>query len=90
VVTHHAPSLQSSRCKGEDWDLLYGSDYEGLMRDCGPALWLHGHVHESFEYRVGPTTVACNPRGYVGYGENSRFEAGRMFQLSPTRARASG
>lgn len=81
VVTHHAPSLQSSRCKGEDWDHLYGSDYEDLMRERSPALWLHGHVHESFEYRVGPTIVACNPRGYPGYGENPGFAAARAIHL---------
>lgn len=81
VVTHHAPSLQSSRVKGEDWDLLYGSDYDALIEDCGPALWIHGHVHHSFKYTIGCTIVACNPRGYLGYGPNRRFDAGRSFKL---------
>ena len=85
VVTHHAPSLQSTRSKGEDWDVLYGSDYEALIEDCGPALWIHGHVHHSFEYRVGRTTIACNPRGYLGYGENLRFDPQRTICLAPTR-----
>jgi Icc-related predicted phosphoesterase len=77
VVTHHAPSLRSTRCKGQDWDCLYGSDLESLLEDCGPALWIHGHVHESFEYQLGRTTVACNPRGYLGYGVNPRFDPTR-------------
>jgi Icc-related predicted phosphoesterase len=84
VVTHHAPSLQSSRCKGEDWDRLYGSDYDALIQDCGPALWIHGHVHESFQYRIGSTTIACNPRGYVGYGANARFDPARAINLAAT------
>ena len=81
VVTHHAPSLRSTRQKGEDWDCLYGSSLDALIEDCGPALWIHGHVHDSFEYNVGRTTVACNPRGYLGYGENPRFDASRCFKL---------
>ena len=81
VVTHHAPSLHSTRAKGEDWEHLYGSNYDALIEDCGPALWIHGHVHESFNYRIGSTTVACNPRGYVRYGENSRFDPACSFTL---------
>ena len=81
VVTHHAPSLRSSRGKGEDWDLLYGSDYDALIADCGPAVWIHGHVHTSFEYQIGRTTVACNPRGYLGYGENPSFDPSRAITL---------
>ena len=85
VVTHHAPSLQSSRCKGKDFDLLYGSDYDALIEDCGPALWIHGHVHESFDYRIGRTTIACNPRGYLRYGENARFDPARTITLPRPR-----
>ena len=81
VVTRHAPSLRSTRSKGEDWEHLYGSDCDALIEDCGPALWIHGHVHESFNYRIGSTTVACNPRGYVRYGENSRFDPACSFTL---------
>jgi Icc-related predicted phosphoesterase len=90
VVTHHAPSLASSRVKGEDWDLLYGSDYDALIRECGPALWIHGHVHQSFEYSVGRTTIACNPRGYVGYGENGRFDPSRTITLRINGPRNTG
>ena len=82
VVTHHAPSLKSSRSKGPRWDKLYGSDYEQLMKDYCPDLWIHGHVHESHEYRIGATTVACNPRGYVPYHENEEFVPVRTVALS--------
>lgn len=85
VVTHHAPSLRSSGCKGEDWDRLYGSDLDALIEQCGPALWIHGHVHESFEYAIGRTTVACNPRGYLGYGVNAAFDPARSITLGATR-----
>lgn len=81
VVTHHAPSLRSTRFKGDDWDRLYGSDLEALINERGPALWIHGHVHESFDYRVGQTKIACNPRGYVRYGENSEFDPVRTIHV---------
>jgi Icc-related predicted phosphoesterase len=82
VVTHHAPSLRSTSGKGEDWDRLYGSDLDAFIEDYGPALWIHGHVHESFQYTIGRTTVACNPRGYPGYGTNPRFYARRAFRMT--------
>jgi hypothetical protein len=25
---------------------------------------MHGHTHDSADYRVGETRVVCNPRGY--------------------------
>jgi hypothetical protein len=28
-------------------------------------LWLHGHVHDSFDYQVGRCRVVANPAGYV-------------------------
>jgi Icc-related predicted phosphoesterase len=81
IVTHHAPSLRSTRQKGEDWDCLYGSDLDAMIESCGPALWIHGHVHDSFEYTIGGTTVVCNPRGYLGYGENPRFDPAFHFKV---------
>ena len=40
-------------------------------------LWIHGHMHDSFDYNVNGTRVVCNPRGYVrdGINENARFDA---------------
>jgi predicted phosphodiesterase len=34
-------------------------------------LWIHGHVHNSADYRVGATRVICNPHGYGN--ENPAF-----------------
>ncbi|HUL91145.1 MAG TPA: metallophosphoesterase [Burkholderiales bacterium] len=31
-----------------------------------PALWIHGHTHSYFDYRIRGTRVICNPRGYPG------------------------
>jgi len=46
-------------------DAAFGSDLSALILDPGaPALWIHGHVHESRDYVVGGTRVVCNPHGY--------------------------
>ena len=28
-------------------------------------LWIHGHTHDVFDYRVQGARVVCNPRGYA-------------------------
>lgn len=64
VVTHHGPSRDSIVPDYQD-DLLtsaYTSDLSSLMGT--PALWIHGHVHTSFDYRIKGTRVVANPRGY--------------------------
>ena len=34
-------------------------------RDWLAALWIHRHMHESFDYEVYGAPVVCNPRGHV-------------------------
>lgn len=66
VVTHHAPSLQSIH-PGDRTDpsaAAFASDLEELIERRRPALWVHGHVHHTVDYRIGSTRVVCNPRGY--------------------------
>jgi hypothetical protein len=57
-------------------NLCFVSDAESLL--AGVDLWVHGHTHDSFDYRVGTTRVLCNPRGYArdGMVENPRFDPG--------------
>ena len=66
VVTHHAPSPRSI---GKNWqgNLLaaaFASDLEKLIATYQPALWVHGHLHDFYDYRIGATRVVCNPIGY--------------------------
>lgn len=53
------------------------SDLEPQIRRWQPALWLHGHVHDSFDYYIGNTRIVANPRGYAPKGvvENKAFDA---------------
>jgi Icc-related predicted phosphoesterase len=66
VVTHHLPSRQSiaSLYKGSSLNRFFVCDMEDLIEERGPILWVHGHTHNSMDYRIGPTRVVANPRGY--------------------------
>jgi predicted phosphodiesterase len=65
VVTHHGPHPNSVHKKYKD-DLLsaaFVSDLGELLE--GADLWIHGHVHDGFDYQVGRCRVVANPAGYV-------------------------
>lgn len=71
VVTHHAPHPNSihPRYAGNLLNAAFVSDLTPLLDKAD--LWVHGHVHDSFDYTVGKTRVIANPRGYAG----NRFSA---------------
>jgi Icc-related predicted phosphoesterase len=64
VVTHHCPHPLSvhPRYGNDPLNAAYASDLSHLMGKA--ALWIHGHVHNSFDYVVNGTRVMANPRGY--------------------------
>jgi len=71
VVGHHCPSKLSTKPQYEK-DVLMNGGYSSRLDDFiidhpSIKLWVHGHTHHTFDYMVGSTRIACNPRGYVGY-----------------------
>jgi Icc-related predicted phosphoesterase len=82
VVTHHAPSSQAiAPIYAHDLaTAAFVTDMEGFIRETGPSLRVHGHVHQHFDYHVGNTKVVCNPRGYPG--ESSGFEIAFVLNLA--------
>lgn len=83
VISHHSPSYQSIHEKWRssiDMTLNYNffSDLdEQIDANDNIGLWVHGHCHDSFDYNIGKTRVACNPRGYSHYKddqENGSFD----------------
>ena len=71
VAVHHAPSSASvADCYKGDL-LMNGNFYtdlsEFIMDRPQIRLWIHGHMHNNSDYKIGETRVVCNPRGYVGY-----------------------
>jgi Icc-related predicted phosphoesterase len=81
VVTHHAPHSRSLHPQHAN-DLLsaaYVSDLEDLIVEAAPELWVHGHVHTSFDYTVGTTRTLCNPHGYGR--ENPAFDPALIVEV---------
>lgn len=74
VVTHHAPSPNSihSKYEGNQLNPAFASDLDDFILKYQPAMWIHGHVHDSFDYKIGETSIVCNPKGY--YDENPNFD----------------
>lgn len=71
VVTHHAPLRRSvhPRWQLSAFNPAFASQLDDLMGK--PALWIHGHTHDSFDYVDHGTRVVCNPKGYKA--ENRAF-----------------
>ena len=65
VVTHHAPhpGSVSEQFRGSGLNPAFVSDLSDVIERGRPELWVHGHMHQSFDYRVGGTRIVCNPRG---------------------------
>jgi predicted phosphodiesterase len=92
VITHHGPHPMSihPRFVGDRLNAGFVSDLTPLLFKVD--LWLHGHVHDSVDYRVGGCRVVANPAGYVlnyavatsGTGfefENRRFDQRLVLDL---------
>lgn len=66
VVTHHAPSHKSihDMFKNNILNPFFLSNEEETIYTKQPKLWIHGHMHTSFDYMIDKTRVICNPLGY--------------------------
>ena len=90
AITHHAPSPRSvaRQFHGSLLSPSFASDLTRLMglprvppvvtdaipAPVTPALWIHGHMHQSYDYMECDTRVVCNPRGYAPYEPNPDFD----------------
>lgn len=74
VVTHHAPTRRSVDLRYADrlTSAAFVAAAEDLVEEVDADLWIHGHVHASFDYVVGGTRVVANPRGHPG--ENDAYD----------------
>lgn len=62
LITHHGISQKSVAFRYCD-DLRsvgFSSDLEDLVAQAD--LWIHGHTHDSYDYRIGKCRVVVNPR----------------------------
>jgi predicted phosphodiesterase len=76
VVTHHLPSPSSvaARFVADPLTPCFCSNLNDLIVAAAPDVWVHGHTHDSFDYRIGRTRIVCNPRGYYPDELNPKFE----------------
>ncbi|WP_411881253.1 metallophosphoesterase [Polaromonas sp. YR568] len=92
VITHHYPSRRSTAPRWSN-DLISANFGSKLPTEVllGAKLWVHGHMHESCNYRIGDSKrsvrVICNPRGYpLGWHksefENPSFDPGLLINTS--------
>lgn len=70
VLGHHAPSKQSIHERYANQYQMNGafvSDLDDYIIDHPSIkLWVHGHVHNPWDYKIGDTRIVCNPYGYPG------------------------
>lgn len=68
VVSHHAPSFLSENPlhAHSPFSGAFCSNLEEQIDRWQPVLWLHGHLHDPVNYRIGGTRVVSNPWGYPG------------------------
>jgi hypothetical protein len=69
VLTHHLPSPMSipNRYIHSPINRFFMVNMEKQILAQRPSLWVHGHTHMAFRYRIGGTRVVCNPMGYPNY-----------------------
>lgn len=66
IVTHFGCHPLSVHSKYKN-DILNGYFINNLDKEIetkGPELWIHGHTHQTFDYKIHNTRVVCNPLGY--------------------------
>lgn len=76
VLTHFAPSIKSIAGKylnreerfnspGSHLNAVYANNLESFIKKNERIkYWIHGHVHDPFDYNIGQCRVLCEPYGY--------------------------
>jgi Icc-related predicted phosphoesterase len=91
VITHFSPSLNSVHERFKN-DVPFNSYWCNSLQTkliTKADIWMHGHVHNVFDYEVfsyetlESCRVVCNPRGYVSkYGiENLEFDPTLILEI---------
>ena len=82
VISHHAPSPRSipAACFDDPLSSAYASRLDDFIESSTIDLWIHGHLHNSSDYRIGQTRIVANPRGYPDEA-NPAFKADFTVEL---------
>ena len=85
VITHMAPSFKSVNQKYLHETTTnggYASDMSEFILDHDNIkVWVHGHMHDPVDYKIGETRILSNPRGYTPWEDGNGFEPGLYFEV---------
>jgi len=71
IISHHIPSHQGFSIKyGKYKDYSRCSDLDILIKTNSIDLWLHGHSHESLDYKIGNTRIISNTNSVISNNFN--------------------
>jgi hypothetical protein len=84
VMSHHSPGNELKRRgrRGDRVGSAYFADIEEIIGHHNKAhLWVHGHTHQCWDYRINETRVVCNPYGYWGHSTNGNFDPDLILEV---------
>lgn len=81
IITHHAPVISSIpyRYLTDELTPSFASDLEDLINNNAIDIWIHGHIHDSMDYKIRNTRILCNPRGYARLRKRTVAEENHEF-----------
>lgn len=77
-ISHHMPSKQciAPQFYGSPINTCFANDWDGMIENYQPDLWISGHTHSSYDFKIGKTRMICNPQGYPSI--NQRMVNGQL------------
>ena len=84
VITHWPPTKEAIHpvFEGDKHNPYFINDREDLVRTIGAKLWVSGHTHEPYDYRIGATRCLGNPSGYTGeYRQSTLFAPDKVVEV---------
>ncbi|MCX8211532.1 MAG: metallophosphoesterase [Lewinella sp.] len=88
VVTHHLPSEEcnATAFRGSALNEGFCIDKTRFIEANDIAAWVYGHSHRNVgDLEIGDTWLLTNQLGYIGYGEQKGFGAGKAVRVLKTR-----
>jgi hypothetical protein len=84
VVGHHVPSELgvADVYKGNLLNAAFRSRLDAFIESRPQIkMWFFGHTHFDFNFWIGETHLACNPRGYVGHEDRTQWFQLKYFEV---------
>ncbi len=76
VISHMVPTPLGihSEYKDSEYNCFFVSDETELIKKIQPKLWIFGHTHFPFDFKIGNTRLYCNPGTYPNENTNPNFK----------------